>query len=300
MSDQRQDLNSQDADPQDRHPQDRHPHGSRSQDRRLKDKVAVVTGGANGIGRACCLRFAEEGANVVVADLDETEGAETVALVRDAGGEAYFLHTDTTREADCLAMAQTAVDQFGGIDICVAAAGISWGGYVSGESESRFADRSRTYFHVAEQPLEHWEKVISVNLTGVMLTDRAVARQMIAQGRGGSIINIASIDAKRPREGSSAYGVSKAGVWMLTKTAAMELARHDIRVNAIGPGYTETYMTAFMQDDETARRRLLADVPMRRVGAAREIANAALFLAGDEASYFTGEILHPDGGYYTE
>ena len=267
---------------------------------RLQGKVAVVTGGANGIGRACCVRFAEEGANVVVADLDESQGAETGALVQAAGGEAHFVRTDTTRESDCLAMVQAAVDQFGGVDICVAAAGISWGGYVSGQSGSRFEGRPVTAFNVAEQPLEHWDKVLNVNLTGVMLTDRAVARRMIEQGRGGSIINIASIDAKRPRPRSSAYGVSKAGVWMLTKTAALELARHKIRVNAIGPGYVETYMTGIMRSDEDVRRQFLADVPMRREGEPREIANAALFLASDEASYFTGEILHPDGGYYTE
>lgn len=267
---------------------------------RLQDKVAIVTGGANGIGRACCVRFAEEGANIVVADLDEVEGAETVRLVQAAGREARFIRTDTTREADCLAMVQVAVDQFGGVDVCVAAAGISWGGYVSGKSQPRASEGALRRFHIVEQPLENWEKVLNVNLTGVMLTDRAVARRMIEQDRGGSIINIASIDAKRPREGSSAYGVSKAGVWMLTKTAALELARHDVRVNAIGPGYVETFMTAFIREDEEMKQRLLANVPMRRVGEPREIANTALFLASDEASYFTGEILHPDGGYYTE
>jgi NAD(P)-dependent dehydrogenase (short-subunit alcohol dehydrogenase family) len=276
-----------------------HPDDSSQSEPRLHGKVAVVTGGANGIGRACCVRFAEEGANVVVADLDAAQGAETVALVQAVGQEVHFVPTDTTREIDCIAMVQAAVDHFGGVDVCVAAAGISWGGYVSGQSPSRFTDRPVTAFNVAEQPLEHWDKVLNVNLTGVMLTDRAVARRMIEQGRGGSIINIASIDAKRPRRGSSAYAVSKAGVWMLTKTAALELARDDIRVNAIGPGYIETNMTEFMQD-EVRRPKLLAEVPMRRLGNPREIANAALFLASDEASYFTGEILHPDGGYYTE
>ena len=197
-------------------------------------------------------------------------------------------------------MVQVAVDQLGGVDVCVAAAGISWGGYVSGKVSYPDQEGRPRQLSVVEQPLEHWEKVLNVNLTGVMLTDRAVARRMIEQGRGGSIINIASIDAKRPREGGSAYGVSKAGVWMLTKTAALELARHQIRVNAIGPGYIDTFMTERLKQDEEARRYLLRDVPMRRVGEPREIASTALFLASDEASYFTGEILHPDGGYYTE
>lgn len=265
---------------------------------RLEGKVAVVTGGANGIGRACSVRFAEEGANVIVADLQDDQGAETVALVEAAGSEARFIRTDTTREDDCLAMVQAAVDAFGGVDVAVAAAGISWGGYVSGESGKRSGGIDA--YHVVNQPLEHWEKVIDVNLTGVMLTDRAVARRMIEQGRGGSIINIASIDAKRPRAGSSAYGVSKAGCWMVTKTAALELAGEGIRVNAIGPGYIDTNMTQLMQDDEEIKRSLLRHVPMGRFGEPRDIANTALFLASDESSYFTGEILHPDGGFYTE
>ena len=265
---------------------------------RLQDKVAVVTGGANGIGRACCVRFAEEGADVVVADLDAAAGDVTVQLVREAGRDARFVRTDTTSEADCLAMVQVAVDAFGGVDVCLAAAGIGFGGYVSGQTWRR--EGSPADWHITRQTLDSWQTVLDVNLTGVMLTDRAVARRMIEQGRGGSIINIASIYAKRAREGSSAYAVSKAGVWMLTKIAALELVQERIRVNAIGPGYVETNMTRGVQENEEVNRTLLADVPMGRLGQPREIADAALFLACDESSYFTGEILHPDGGYYTE
>ena len=267
---------------------------------RLQDKVAVVTGGANGIGRACCVRFAEEGADVVVADLDAAQGEETVRLVRAAGRDARFIRTDTTSEADCEAMVQAAADAFGGVDVCLAAAGISWGGYVSGPDAYRGKERSPADWHVTRQPLDNWRKVLDVNLTGVMLTDRAVAQRMIEQGRGGSIINIASIYAKRAPAGNSAYAVSKAGVWMLTKVAALELVQDRIRVNAIGPGYVETNMTLPAQEDEEVNRTLLADVPMGRLGQPREIADAALFLACDESSYFTGEILHPDGGYFTE
>ena len=267
---------------------------------RLQDKVAVVTGGANGIGRACCVRFAEEGADVVVADLDAAQGEETVRLVRAAGRDARFIRTDTTSEADCEAMVQAAADAFGGVDVCLAAAGISWGGYVSGPDAYRGKERSPADWHVTRQPLDNWRKVLDVNLTGVMLTDRAVAQRMIEQGRGGSIINIASIYAKRAPAGNSAYAVSKAGVWMLTKVAALELVQERIRVNAIGPGYVETNMTRGVQENEELNRTLLADVPMGRLGQPREIADAALFLACDESSYFTGEILHPDGGYFTE
>ncbi len=265
---------------------------------RLQDKVAIVTGGANGIGRACCVRFAEEGADVVVADLDAEQGEETVRLVRAAGRDARFVRTDTTSEADCLAMVQAAVDAFGGVDVCVAAAGIGFGGYVSGKQWRR--EGSPADWHVTRQSLDHWREVLDVNLTGVMLTDRAVARRMIDQGRGGSIINIASIYAKRAPASSSAYAVSKAGVWMLTKVAALELVKDRIRVNAIGPGYIETHMTFAAQESEELMRSLLADVPMGRLGRPRDIADAALFLACDESSYFTGEILHPDGGYFTE
>lgn len=265
---------------------------------RLQDKVAIVTGGANGIGRACCVRFAEEGADVVVADLDAAQGEETVRLVRAAGRDARFVRTDTTSEADCLAMVQAAVDAFGGVDVCVAAAGIGFGGYVSGKQWRR--EGSPADWHVTRQSLDHWREVLDVNLTGVMLTDRAVAQRMIDQGRGGSIINIASIYAKRAPASSSAYAVSKAGVWMLTKVAALELVKDRIRVNAIGPGYIETHMTFAAQESEELMRSMLADVPMNRMGRPRDIADAALFLACDESSYFTGEILHPDGGYFTE
>lgn len=265
---------------------------------RLQDKVAIVTGGANGIGRACCVRFAEEGADVVVADLDAEQGEETVRLVREAGRDARFIRTDTTSEADCLAMVQAAADAFGGVDVCVAAAGIGFGGYVSGKQWRR--EGSPADWHVTRQTLDSWQTVLDVNLTGVMLTDRAVARRMIEQGRGGSIINIASIYAKRAPASSSAYAVSKAGVWMLTKVAALELVKDRIRVNAIGPGYIETHMTRVAQENEEVMRAMLADVPMGRMGRPRDIADAALFLASDESSYFTGEILHPDGGYFTE
>ena len=265
---------------------------------RLQDKVAIVTGGANGIGRACCVRFAEEGADVVVADLDAEQGEETVRLVREAGRDARFIRTDTTSEADCLAMVQVAVDAFGGVDVCLAAAGIGFGGYVSGQTWRR--EGSPADWYITRQTLDSWQTVLDVNLTGVMLTDRAVAQRMIEQGRGGSIINIASIYAKRAPAGNSAYAVSKAGVWMLTKVAALELVQDRIRVNAIGPGYVETNMTLPAQEDEEVNRTLLADVPMGRLGQPREIADAALFLACDESSYFTGEILHPDGGYFTE
>ncbi len=140
--------------------------------------------------------------------------------------------------------------------------------------------------------------MLNVNLTGVMLTDRAVAKRMIAGGRPGSIINIASGAAKIPIPGAAEYCVSKAGVWMLTKVLALEVAPQ-IRVNAIGPGFIQTPMTASMRANEEAVTRIVNTTPLKRLGEPVDIANTALFLASDEASFFTGEIIFPDGGLFT-
>ena len=142
--------------------------------------------------------------------------------------------------------------------------------------------------------------MLDVNLTGTFLAVQAAARRMLDLGRGGSIITIASIAAKHPEAGPVAYGVSKAGVWMVTKQAAMSLGPAGIRVNAIGPGYIDTNMLAVMKTMPGAAERLISGLPLRRLGTPLDVANAALFLAGDESSYFTGEILHPDGGFVTD
>lgn len=265
----------------------------------VADRVAVVTGGASGIGRACAVRLAAEGADVVVADLHADRGAETVAAIELAGRRGLFVRTDTSQEADNEALAEAAVAEFGGIDILVAAAGISHAAYVSGEASDydRRADPTANY--VLNASVESWERVLAVNLTGVMLTNRAIARRMVERGRGGAIVNIASGAAKIPLRGSADYCVSKAGVWMLTKTLALELGEHRIRVNAIGPGLIETPMTVDVHTDEDRRRRWEHAAPLGRIGQPEDIANTALFLASDEASFFTGQILHPDGGFFT-
>ena len=265
---------------------------------RLEDRVAVVTGGASGIGRASALRFAEEGAHVVVADLNPERGAETVGAVKALGRKAAFVRTDTSSAADCEALASAAVAAMGRVDILLAAAGISHALYVSGEA-SESVQGTRDASHLINKPVEYWEKVLSVNLSGVMLTNRAVARLMVENGWKGSIINIASGAAKIPIVGAADYCVSKAGVWMLTKVLALELAGYGIRVNAIGPGFIETPMTASMRADEERVRRLISGTPLGRLGTPEDIANAALFLASDESSFFTGEILFPDGGLFT-
>ena len=265
---------------------------------RMDGKVAVVTGGASGIGRACAIRFAEEGADIVVADLDEQRGAETVAEVKALGRKAAFQRTDPSQESDCEAVADRAMTDFGKIDALVAAAGISHALYVSGQQREGVSG-SRDAALLINKPTEYWEKVLNVNLTGVMLTNRAVARRMLAAGTSGSIINIASGAAKIPIVGAVDYCVSKAGVWMLSKGLALELAPHGIRVNAIGPGFIETPMTASARENEAVANQIRSGIPLGRFGQPQDIANTALFLASDESSYFTGEILFPDGGLFT-
>lgn len=261
----------------------------------LQDKVAVITGGASGIGQATAVRFAQEGADVVVADVQP--GDDTVRLVEKEGRRALFVHTDTTSEADVDAMVRAAVAEFGAVHIGVAAAGIAT---AAGPSNVVNRTTETDAGHLVGLDVERFTRVLDVNVTGVMLTDRALARQMLAQGTGGAIVNIASTAAKIPLAGASPYCVSKAGVWMLTKVLALELAQKGIRINAVGPGYTATPMVAGIEDNESAYGFAMSITPMQRMGTPEEIANACLFLASDESSFFTGQMLHPAGGQFTD
>jgi NAD(P)-dependent dehydrogenase (short-subunit alcohol dehydrogenase family) len=271
---------------------------------RLEGRTAVVTGGANGIGRACCVRFAEEGADVVVADLQDS--SETVALVKERGREALAVQLDATSVESNEAMAQVALERFGRVDVLLTAAGILHAKAVSGDLDR---DRQMLNDSVAliGQPgaqittleVADWQKILDVNLTGTLLACKAIAPAMLER-KAGSIIMIASIAAKQPEAGPLAYGVSKAGVWMLTKQLSRDLAGAGIRVNAIGPGFIETNMTQAFFENDMIKNMFMMQVPLGRLGRPEDIAAAAAFLASDDASYFTGEILHPDGGYYTE
>jgi NAD(P)-dependent dehydrogenase (short-subunit alcohol dehydrogenase family) len=265
---------------------------------RLDGKVALVTGGASGIGRACAERFAEEGASVVVADLNGERAEEAVARITAAGGAADSVVVDTSSESSCDAMAAAAMRAFGRIDTCVAAAGISHAGYVSREIEDQAGvDRmDRADMFLLDKSLESWQRLLDVNLTGVLLTDRAVARTMVERGGGGTIVNIASVAAVTALKGAGDYCVSKAGVWMLTKCLSIELARHAIRVNAVGPGYIRTSMSGSALAHQSWVDERLAETPLHRLGEPVDIANACLYLACDESSFVTGEIIFPDGG----
>ena len=256
---------------------------------RLAGKVALITGGGNGIGRACALRFVEEGARVCVADLDLAAAAETARLTKGDAKTARAVQVDTTDEAANDAMVARCVDGLGSVDVLVAAAGIG--------SPRRPATGSDQPHTVLDMPTDVFKKVVDVNLYGVLFSNRAVARWMMANRRGGSLINLGSIMSKMPSAGG-AYSVSKAGVWMLTKCLAQELAGHGIRVNAIGPGFIETAMTAPLRADSARSRWAMNMTPMGRYGQPDEIASTALFLASDDASFFTGEILHPSGGVF--
>ncbi|MFN3220270.1 MAG: SDR family NAD(P)-dependent oxidoreductase [Acidimicrobiales bacterium] len=278
-------------------------------DGRLAGKVAVVTGGGNGIGAASCRRFAEHGAKVVVADVQADRAAETAAAITDAGGDAVSIGVDVTSHDDNEAMAQLAVDTWGGIDIVLTAAGISHGGYVSGDLEadikmltSRIPYMERPGWDFVEADLDEWDLVHAVNLKGTLMGMQACASRMLEAGNGGSIVTIASVAAKHPDAGPLAYTSSKAAVWMLTKKAARMLGPAGIRVNAIGPGFIETHMTAVFEliPEDERRARFEDTIPLRRKGRPDEIADAAVYLASDESSYVTGTIIHPDGGYYTD
>lgn len=274
---------------------------------RLDEKVALVTGAGNGIGRACAMRFAAEGAQVVVADVLDEPSAETVTMIEERGGTAVATHLDAAAREDNEAAVQMAVERYGRLDILLTAAGISHAGYKSGDrsADAEMVNRAmQAMGNPAAGVLEvlqgEWQKVLDVNLTGTFLAIQAAARHMVERGEGGSIVTIASVAAKQPEAGPLAYAVSKAGVWMLTKHAARSLGPAGIRVNAIGPGFIETNMTRVITEFEPIKERFVSTIPLRRLGRPEEIANAALFLASEESSYFTGEILHPDGGFYTE
>ncbi|HSG89900.1 MAG TPA: SDR family oxidoreductase [Pseudomonadales bacterium] len=264
---------------------------------RLAGRIALITGGSSGIGRACAMRYAQEGAEIVIADRDARRGAEAVAEIRAAGNQrALFVEVDVAREDSVDAMVAAAVAEFGRIDTVLAAAGISNATYESGVTRDRDADLEAR--HLINLPLADWQRVLDVNLTGVMLTDRAVARAMIATGVRGTIVNIASTAARVALLGAADYCVSKAGVAMLTHVLAMELTSHGIRVNAIGPGFIETPMTQALQDDPEGRDMMIGMTPLGRLGTPLEMANAALHLACDESSYTTGQTLYPNGGMY--
>lgn len=247
---------------------------------KLQDKVAIVTGAASGIGQAVALRFAQEGARLVLADLNPCDA--TQALIQDAGGTAIQQRVDTTRQADCDAMIAAAIAAFGRVDTGVFAAGIR-------QDPVPFMDVEMADF----------ERMIDINMFGVLRSARAVARQLLAQGQGGTIVNIASTAGKIPIPGSGPYCMAKAGLIMMTKVMALELAQTGIRVNAVAPGFTATPMWDVAEGSDEDKWAMSL-TPMNRVGTPREQADTCLFLACADSSYTTGQTLYSAGGQFVD
>jgi len=243
---------------------------------KLQDKVAVITGGAQGIGAACVTRFAAEGAKVLFVDRDANAGAE---LADSLGDRVAFLHGDVTERGFAQRAVDTAVERFGRLDILLNNAGVI---------------HTAAFLDLAE---EDFDRVLAVNLRAYFTFGQAAARRLVAQGEGGTIVNMSSVNAILAIPDQTPYAVSKGGVNQLTRVMAMSLAEHGIRVNAIGPGTiaTELARKAVMSSD-AARRKLMSRTPMRRLGEPDEVAKVAVFLACDDSSYVTGQTVYPDGG----
>lgn len=245
---------------------------------RLRGNVALVTGAAAGIGLACAKRFAQEGARVVLADVDEERGERAAEEVQATGADAFFVPCDVGDKRQVDAAVERTVAAFDRLDSLVANAGIV---------------HAADFLELAE---EDFDRVIRTNLKGVFLTGQAAARQMVRQGSGGTIVNMSSIQAVVAVPQISPYVASKGGINGLTRAMALSLVDKNIRVNAIGPGSIMTDVLQSVADDPEKKRAVLSRTPMGRIGEPDEIAKVAVFLASDDSSYITGQTIYPDGG----
>ena len=249
----------------------------------LQNKVAVITGASSGLGRAIALRYAAEGASLILADINEEGGQQTLALLPEATrANARFLKVDVTQEAEVEAAVALALSSFGQLDIMVANAGIGAPGFIAALSK------------------EDFERVVAVNLTGVFLCAKHAFRAMKA--KGGVILTMASVAGLQGTMKLGGYGPSKAAVIQLTQTLALEGAHFNIRANALAPVWTESpmvdgFVKSLRAGHEAGVKRLTADIPLGRLGKPEEVAAAATFLASDQASFITGIVLPIDGGH---
>ena len=246
----------------------------------LKGKVGLVTGGTSGIGRDAAILFAKAGAKVVVAGRREVEGKETVELIRGAGGEGLFVKADVSRATDVEAMVGKTVEKFGRLDVAFNNAGVEG-----------------SWIPITEQSEAEWDRTIDINLKGVWLCLKHEIRQMLKQGGGGAIVNMASVAGWIGSAGAATYCASKHGVIGLTKAAALETAKNGIRINAVCPAVIETPMGERIFGAPEMKKYAIGLHPIGRFGKPMEVAEAVVWMCSERASFMTGQSLVLDGGF---
>ncbi len=247
----------------------------------LKEKVGLITGGSSGLGRATALAFAREGAKVVVASRGIERGEETVTTIKANGGDATFIQTDVSKDADVKSLLQKIVETYGKLDCAFNNAGIL-------HPINRLADETE----------EEWDSMIDTNLKGVWLCMKYEILQMLKQG-GGAIVNDSSVAGLRASRVTASYGASKHGIIGLTKTGALEYGKDNIRINAVCPALIRTPMLLFRDERTDMNDQWVADLPLARMGEPSEVAEAVVWLCSDAASFITGATLTVDGGQFT-
>lgn len=248
----------------------------------FRDKVAVVTGAASGIGRSVADMYAREGAAVVLSDVQEGLGEEAAAAIRKTGGKATFVRADVSRPGDCEQMIAAAIDTYGRLDFACNNAGIG-------------GDQNPT----ADYALEAWDHAVAVNLSGVFYCMKYEIPAMLRSGGGGSIVNMASILGRVGFAGAVGYVAAKHGVLGLTKTAAIEYAPQGLRVNVVGPGFISTPLIKDLEEDPDTKQMLIGLHPVGRLGRPEEVAELVIWLSSEKASFITGAYYPVDGGYLT-
>jgi NAD(P)-dependent dehydrogenase (short-subunit alcohol dehydrogenase family) len=244
----------------------------------FENKVALITGGSSGIGKATALTFARQGASVLIADLSAELGEQTAEEITQSGGKAHFVRTDVGQAGQVQKMVQEALEKFGRLDFCVNSAGIE-------------GERTRTDKYSEKM----FDQVMEVNVKGVWLCMQAQLPMLMKNG--GCIVNIASVAGVQGFPGHCAYSASKHAVIGLTKTAAVEFVRFNIRVNAVCPGFTQTPMVEnAIQEDAAYAEKVVNSIPMRRLASAQEIADVVVFLCSEQSTFITGQAMVVDGG----